>query len=179
MKKVYYRGPFVFSVGLLLFFLYILVTSFQYHAEVRLFPLLVSVLGLTLSLFILVGEFFPKMLQMLEVSLEAMWGKRIPRMAETESTVERWGAALKVLGWMSFFFISIYLFGLVTSFPVFLFFFLLTQAKLGWIKALIISIVSGGIFYAVLTLGFEAFVWRGVIPELIPGILGGDTAPPL
>ncbi len=180
MEKVYRRGPFILTVLVILFFLLMFVFSFQYSPERRAFPQLAAVVGGTLSIITLMGGFFPKLAKATEVKLgrAASLEEETEGIPEAELKLETWRAVLTAIGWLSFAAVGVYFVGFFATIPVFLFSFFRVQAKLGWMRTLVMTVVGGGILYSMLLFMARGTTWSGAIPEVIPGIIGGALVPP-
>jgi hypothetical protein len=86
---------------------------------------------------------------------------------------------LQVITWIISFFATTFIFGFFVSAGLFLFFFLMIEGKIQWLKAMVIAVSLVVLLYVVVERGLMLSLWPGVILEIIPRVLGGGITPPL
>ncbi len=156
------------------------VAASGYVRGVRLVPLVVGVPTLILLLLLLLGEFRPSLMQVMEKVIDSTWGggKTATPGQEDSRNAPPWSAVLRILGWTSGFFAALFLFGYYLIPVVFTTAFLIGEAGVKFFRAAILSLSIGVVLYSGLAL-LKVDLWTGAIPEIIPGYLGGSIIPPL
>ena len=76
--RVRRKGSLVCSLTLSLFVVILLVAAWQYPREVQLVPYVVGIPTLLLFMVLLIGEFYPTLMNWMESALEDLWGGRTP-----------------------------------------------------------------------------------------------------
>jgi hypothetical protein len=157
-----------FSLLLLVFVLWITLTSLEYSSSARLFPLIVSVVSLGLLILIVLNNaedlsnrtLLPDRLQ---------FGQDATAESAPEEVVQQRRATGRILGWIVGVLVLTYLFGMDFALFVFLLAYYRYQAGLGWVRSAIITVGLWlslvGIFVFVLGVPFP----EGVIVELLLG----------
>ena len=84
-----------------------------------------------------------------------------------------------VYGWLIGYYVLTFIFGYYVATPVFLVAFLTKESGLTWMKSLGVMVVSLVPFYVVFRLILDIPLWPGVLPRILPGILGGGSIPQL
>jgi len=167
--KLLRRWSFWFSLLLLLIVLVFVLLSFGYSADARLVPLVVGIPTLALAILVLLGERYPRLTTLFDVSLEDLGkvGHAESAPTETHST----GKLLALLAWMFGLLILVFLAGYVIAIPIFTLLFLKISTRASWLKTIIITLIMGGIIYG----GFEVWM-RG---NLFEGMFFEAILPPI
>lgn len=84
-----------------------------------------------------------------------------------------------VYGWLIGYYALTFVFGYYVATPVFLAAFLTRESGLTWMNSLGVMVVSLLPFYVVFRLILDIPLWPGVLPRILPGILGGGSIPQL
>lgn len=155
------RGHLIFTLVLALFVVIVLTGSFEYRTELRTIPVVVAIPTLILLISILVRDFVSK-------TKERVEGDNVKQKF-----------VIRIMGWMVLFSGAILCLGFFVSVPLFVFVFLLTEAQLRWSSSIIASVVITGAFLIIFCLGLKITLWPGIIPEVLPKILGGGLLPPV
>lgn len=176
------KGPFIFSVLLFLGVAAMLVTSFQYSANAREFPLIVGIPTLIFLGISLAFEFFPGKLRALEVGIEDLWGGTAPQVgaSEEEETVDpaKRRKVLQIMAWIVGFFVAVYFIGFPLASTLFVIAFLIVEGKSPPLSVVTLTVLVLLMLY-VFQKAFLVDLWLGALPQAIPGILGGGIPPPL
>lgn len=171
MKKVSKRRL-LFAGLVVTFTLVIVLTSFSYFPKARLLPLVVGIPTLIFSILALIGEIYPKLLRLLDVSLIDYTAGGLVK--EEESLGKPKDTTRQVLNlslWLTGFFILVYLVGFLISIGVFGLLFLKVYGKVGWLKAIVVTAGTWGFIVGM----FEVFMKV----ELFQGVLFGAIVPPI
>lgn len=161
-------GVFLIVVALLM-----VVRATSYEFQGYIFPVIVGGLAI-LFLAVVLGEDFSKRAAHI---VQAILG---PFSGRGEQRLE---VGLKelmpVLVWLFGFLASTFFFGTVVSNLIFIFLLLWQNARMPWYKAAMFALVVDGFIYLLFGVAFKPSQWPGIIPSLIPEIIGGGSLPPL
>ncbi len=163
--RFYRKGSFLFTLLIFMFFLLLFFLSFNYDEQTRLTPLVVLIPGLIMTLFVLIGEFFPKLLSRMEVnliSLKQEGEKTEAPLSIATKLVGRKGLLI-VTGWLTAFCILVFLFGFFIAIPITLFLFLTLFGGQSWLKSLAITAACWAFIYVVFNFLFEYELFRGIV----------------
>ena len=173
------RGSLLFTTVVGGFITLLLWTGLGYPPEVQVLPLVVGLPALALTIVLLVGEFHPPVMQWLDSALDELWGGRQetsdPAVTQPASP---WGPVLRMMAWAVGFFAAVFLLGLFVVPPLFIVVYLVTEAHMRLVAALLASLVASTCLYAGMAL-LGVDLWTGSIAEIVPGIFGGGIIPPL
>ena len=159
-----------FSVLILLFVLFIIVTSFNYDYDARLIPLLVGFSTLALVLAVIINEIHP--VSILE-KMNIDWTENLRGQEAVSKTKDKVPTKkfLIILCWIFGFFLLIFLLGFHISIALFTFVFLKIEGKVSCAKALLTAGIVSVAFFVI----FEWAMDFG----LFDGMLFGEIIPPL
>lgn len=142
---------------------------------------------LALIVLLLVGHFYPGLLRWAETALQDVWGDkgtdprsvgRGPESAEGGEGPLPLSAIARSMGYALGFLALVFIFGFYLIPPIFIATYLILDARVPPLWA-----VVAGVGATVLLIGgmqaVNVDVWVGVIPEIIPGYLGGSLLPPI
>lgn len=162
---------FSFSIILILITLGFFVASLTYDRQMSLFPLILSIVTLVLLVIIALSEIFPRMNK-----FAAKFGGDLEEFAGDNDKEEKVTLGLikkhmKIIFWLLLISVAVVIFGFMV-FPLFIFAYIISFDKSKWLFGLIMSLF---ILAVILAMAFIPSVvyWAGVIPEIIPDILGG------
>jgi putative tricarboxylic transport membrane protein len=148
--------------------------SFQYNIQrAGLFPFIVGVCLVALVLVILISESFEGASHILKALLGS-FGNLGRLRGET-----RWIPLLAATAWVCGFIFALVLFGHLVATLFFVFGCLLRTTPLGWKWAAVTSALTTAVVYVVFILGLNTALWPGIMPMIVPKILGGGSIPPL
>lgn len=178
--RVHVRGSLIFSVMLSLFVVVLLVTALQYLREVRVVPFVIGIPTLFLLFILLIGEFYPSVMQWMESTLEDLWGgkTRGSGAGVRSEDMTSWWSILGIVGWAVVFFVLVFFLGFYLVPPLFIAVFLTVEAEVPLHRAILSSLITSAALYGGMAL-LRVDLWSGAIPEIIPGLLGGAIIPPL
>jgi hypothetical protein len=152
-----------------------LVAATRYPYGVKLVPFVVGVPTLILLLVLWLGSVFPEW--------KRLGRKRQAESQDAEKVFEDsdftlWRPVLNTMGWITAYYILIFITGFFVATPVWLTAFFFRKANLSLVKS-----VLGGVFssFAIIRMvhAFGIELWPGAIPKIITRILGGGIVPPL
>jgi len=178
--KLYFKGSLVWSLLLTLFVVVLLVTAQDFPEDVRLVPFVIGIPTVLLFIILLIGEFYPPLMEWMESILEDLWGgKRKGAAVESVSQeVTSWSSVFRVMAWTVAFFVLVFFLGFFLVPPVFIAAFLIMEAGVRPFRAIVASLITSialdsGMFF------LKVGLWMGAIPEIIPGFVGGSIIPPI
>lgn len=173
-----WNGTAIFSICLIAFVLAMVIGSFSFPFEVRITPLMVGSVSLLFLVLLVVGEFHPTLLEWTEATLEDLWGGRQKRNHRIKSGGRNadWPSVLKILIYIFGFWLAVFLIGLAVVPPLFIAIFLIFEADVKIRYATFAALLACLLIIGSLNL-MNVDIWAGVIPELIPGYIGGSIMP--
>jgi hypothetical protein len=140
----------LFSTAILIFLLGIVIYSFKYPFEARLFPWVVGI---------------PAALVMLVQTLTEFSGKESATQEEGDLSEQEGSdprAYASIIAWMIGFLIMIYVLGFLVGIPLFVFLYLKTKG-LGWFRSLALAVGLIIAIYGIFFLGMEMRLYPGLI----------------
>ncbi len=184
VAKPFNRESFLFTIFLFVSVLTMVIISFDYGFNARLVPWIVGFPTLLILLASLILEFFPGTQKSLEMGIENLWGGAMPESNNNPVDEEDAGPVnrlrvFQVLAWIAGFFATTFLLGFFVSAGLFLFLFLKIEGRTPLLRAMVAGALSGVLIYFIVDKGFMLRLWPGVLPEIIPDVLGGGIIPPL
>ncbi len=174
-------GSFIFTLFLGLFVLICLIFARDLHDTLQIATNLAGYTTLALICVLLAGTFYPEILHWTETALQDLWGAGGQNEGAAGAAAEKappWPAVLKSMGYAVGFLLFSFLFGFFVGPPIFLATYLIAEAKVRPLWA----ILAGVIATAILDTGMmmvHVEVWAGIIPEIFEGYIGGSILPPL
>lgn len=174
-------GSFVFSIFLAAFVLICVVEARNFPPLLQVATNIAGYSTLTLIGLLLLGTFRPEILSWTETTLQDMWGGGKEGARDEGAAGEgnaRWPAVLRVMGYAVGFLLLAFLFGFFVVPPVFLALFLIVEAEVRPLPAIVAAVVATALLDGGMML-VHVEVWAGIIPEVIEGYLGGAIMPPL
>lgn len=141
---------------------------------------------LVLFALVLVGEVYPEAIAWMDSPLDEFLqsgeaNKGVPGEVDTDSKNEAaapapWPSVLRVLAYIIGFWALTFLFGLYLVPPLFIVFFLIVEAGVRLRNAVLSTLIACAMLFVGLHL-LEINLWVGVVPEFVPGIVGGAVMP--
>jgi len=159
-------GSIIVTLVLIFFGLTLVIDSFSYIRSQQMIPLIVAVFTL-ICLFSTLGVDL--------LRKEPVEGAAVNESPEGQS----WLSVLQLMGWIGLYLILIFIIGFTLANFIFALAYLLKRAKLNLPKAIIFTVIVTVFMYGFFNLGLNVDLWPGVIPEIIPRVLGGGNLPPL
>jgi hypothetical protein len=151
--------------------------SLSYVTELRTMPLIFGSCGILLLVLLLAGNHIPAMRGISRAgspSVSAPPGggeKTAAKSAEPE-----WRDVLKIMAYMVGFWVAILVFGLTVTVPLLIAGFLIFEARVRAVYAVLCGLIAVVVMVFSLNLmGID--VWPGIMPEIIPDYLGGGLMP--
>ncbi|WP_018922888.1 tripartite tricarboxylate transporter TctB family protein [Salsuginibacillus kocurii] len=110
-----------FNIVFLMIFVWMIIEALNFQEQARYFPFYVGLLACLLMIITIFKEIKDAK-------------KKGP---ETEKFHNHLGRVIRYAGWLLFFVILIYIFGLIPAITIYLLLFLLLEAEIGWIKSIL------------------------------------------
>ncbi len=187
--KVRSTGTFVWVAVMAVAVIAMLVEAASLPPTIREVPNLLGWAVLVLFALLLVGEGYPAATAWMDTPLEELWqggeaNKAGPGDGPDTASKNRaadavpWPSVLRVLAYIIGFWALVFLFGLYLAPPLFIVVFLVAEAGVRLRHAVLSSLIAGAFLFTGLYL-LKIDLWRGVVPEIVPGILGGAIMPSL
>ena len=142
-------GAFVWPCLLALLVAVLLYDARDLPPEVRIVPTLVGATTMLFLVMLLIGAFRPEILSWTQSTIEDLWGgnQRKQRPPDTPEEQPPWSAVLLMMGYAIGFLVAMGLFGYVVVPPFFIALFLVREAKVGVLRAIIVALVtSAGVY---------------------------------
>lgn len=179
MKNPRLNGDFVFTLFLGAFIAILLIDAFSFPSSLQIAIFMGGTVTLGLILLLLIGHFRPEILRWSETTLQDLLGGSDEGATQTtgEDSVP-WRPVLKSMGYAVGFLLLSFLLGFFIAPPVFVATYLILEAKMRPLPA----ILTGIGITALLDTGMllvHVDVWPGAIPEFMEGYIGGAIVPPL
>lgn len=163
--KTYQKGSFIFIALIFSCFLLFFILSLGYGERTRFVPLLVVTPGLLLSIFLLIGEFSPRLLSRLDISLVKIGQNSL----DTEVHLNRGGTLigqrglLIVTGYLIGFSILILLVGFLIAIPICLFVFIKVLGRQSWLMSLAVTAGTWAFIYLLFVVVMNFEIFRGIL----------------
>ncbi len=90
-----------------------------------------------------------------------------------------WRRVAIVYGWLVSYFAMTFVFGFYLSIPVFMALFLTFESRLRPLYAVGVTAATGIPLYAIFRILLDIPLWPGILPRIIPQIIGGGIVPQL
>lgn len=171
-------GEFIFAAALGIFVLVILLVTSQLPPLLRYGPFIAGGLTFVFIVVLLAGKFHPGILSWTETALQDLWGGESAsrKLEEAEEKPAPWAPVLRVMAYALGFMLGVYLLGFFVAPPVFVALYLIFDARVKPVPAIVFAFGLCG--SAALTLAaLNVFLWTGIVPEIVPGYLGGAVPP--
>ncbi len=180
-------GSFIFTLLLGVFVLVCLVAAEELPDSLQITIRMAGYSTLLLVVLLLIGHFKPGLLRWTETALQDVWGGKggdassvgqAGAGAEGGEEPVPWPAVARSMGYALGFLALVFILGFYLIPPLFIATYLIVDARVParW------AIFSGVAATALLIGGMQAVnvdVWLGMLPEIIPGYLGGSMIPPI
>ncbi|MBP1731199.1 MAG: tricarboxylic transporter [Deltaproteobacteria bacterium] len=174
--------------GALIFELFLMAAVvFFFYSSIRLgpgpgtFPLFVSSAALLLLILIVVSEFFPNVQRYFQSGIESLLGGGVEGAEESPPGEEQERVPVTIVVEMAALVIlipiAIFFLGFFVGVPLCFLPYLIVCRKMRWSTAVIFTVVVWIALYFGLDLLMQFKLWRGAIPELFPGWVGGEIVP--
>jgi hypothetical protein len=170
-------GDLIFTLALIALLAVMMYATLSFPLQLRYTPFITG--GLTLGfLFVLVaGAINPRVLQWTETALQDLWGGGADnKIEETVETPSPWPSVLRVMAYAVGYLLAVYWLGFFLVTPIFLFLYLVLDAKAKVKTAFLTSaILSALLLTALVYLNVD--LWIGRMPEILPDYIGGAIEP--
>ena len=187
--KANITGTFVWVAMMAVAVIAMLVEAASLPPTLREIPNLLGWTVLVLFALLLVGDVHPAAIAWMDTPLEGLRQggnakKRGPgdapdtALKNGAADAVPWPSVLWVLAYIVGFWILIFVFGLYLVPPLFIVLFLVVEAGVLLRHAVLATLIACAFLYAGLHL-LKIDLWVGVVPEIVPGIVGGAIMPSL
>lgn len=174
-------GAFIFALFLGVWVAVCLIVARGFPPSLQIATYLAGFTTLGLICLLLAGTFYPGMLRWAETALQDLWGSGGTDEGAMEAMAEKpppWPAVVKSMAYALAFLLLSFLFGFFIGPPVFLATYLIVEAKVRPLYAILAAILATAALNTGMIL-VHIEVWAGVIPEVIEGYIGGSILPPV
>jgi hypothetical protein len=182
-------GTFVWVAIMAVAVIAMLVEAASLPPTLREVPDLLGWAVLVLFALLLVGEVYPVATAWMDTPLEELWeggdaDKVGPGDVSGASSHNKardavpWPSVLRVLAYIVGFWTLIFLFGLYLVPPLFIVLFLVVEAGVRLRHAVVSTLIACAFLFAGLHF-LKIDLWVGVVPEIVPGMVGGAIMPSL
>jgi hypothetical protein len=169
--KVFLKGSFLFSALVLIIGLVFVIVSFSYSTTPRTVPLALGLFVVAMSILILLGEKYPKLMSKFGGILEDLGETKLAGSGQASPRSKKTGRKFLIIcAWIISFYVMIFLFGYLIAIPIFVIAFLKTNRR-SWLSTMIITVLVSGLAYGGFQLGmradfFEGIVFGGIVPPI-------------
>lgn len=156
----------------------IVIGSNVYEGRQRLVPLVIGIPTMLLLIGIIVVELWPRLAPFNKAK---GGGEDEPVPAATASGINagRWQRVVTIFAWLIGFYVGTLIFGYYVSVPLFLAAFFHEEALVSLPKSIGLAIGVSTFLFLLFNLFLDIPLWPGILPRIIPSILGGGSIPPL
>ncbi len=173
-------GTFVWVAIMAVAVIAMLVEAATLPPTLREIPNLLGWTVLVLFALLLVGEVCPAAIAWMDTPLEGLWQGGDMKEGGPGGVPDAvpWSSVLRVLAYIVGFWALVFVFGLYLVPPLFIILFLVAEAGVRLRHAVLSALVACSFLFAGLHL-LKIDLWSGVVPEIVPGIVGGTVMPTL
>jgi len=155
--------------------------SIAYEGKQRLVAMVIGLPTIGMLAFLIVASLTPSLLAFLRpigVSEDDAPESK-SQDARSNLNAGTWRRVAIVYGWLMAYYVVTFVLGYYVATPLFLVAFLTKESGLTWMKSFGVMLGSLIPFYVVFRLILDIPLWPGVLPRILPGILGGGSIPQL
>ncbi len=177
-----------FNLGVYAFLLTIALSivlgATAYAGKQQLTAFVIGIPTITLLVFLVLAEVTPRL-----IKLTGAFGVSeddAPQAAEDDAggspggmEAGSWRRIGIVYGWLVLYFAMTFVFGFYIAIPVFMVLFLTIESRLIPVYAVGVMVAAGLPLYIIFRLVLDIPLWTGILPRILPGIIGGGTVPQL
>lgn len=174
-------GSFFWTIILGLFVLLLTVVAHGFPDSLKFAPYLAGYGTLAMILILIAGRYYPEILRWTETTLQDLWGGDSDTATGDEAGAEEapsWPAVIRSMSYAVGFLALVILFGLVVITPLFIATYLVVEARVKLVWAVLAAAVASGLLVVGMIL-LQVEIWAGIVPEIIPEYFGGSIFPPL
>ncbi|MDA1036539.1 MAG: tripartite tricarboxylate transporter TctB family protein [Chloroflexi bacterium] len=156
----------------------IVIGSNIYEGRQRLVPLVIGIPTMLLLIGIIVVELWPRLAQF----NKAKGGgedEPVPMATASGINAGSWQRVVTIFSWLIGFYVFTLIFGYYLSVPIFLAAFFNKEGEIALLRSIVIAIGVSVVLFLLFNLLLDIPLWPGVLPKIIPSILGGGSIPPL
>jgi hypothetical protein len=168
---------FVVYAAMLLLSLSFVVGAFVYPGRLRLVPLVIGIPTVLLLVYITLLEIKPEVFTIGRRKPED--GGPPPMATASGINAGQWQRVVTIYGWLVGFFVGVLVFGYYIATPVFLVAFFIKESGLKPMRAVLVTVGVSVLFLLMFYVLLDIPLWPGILPRIIPHIIGGGSLPPL
>lgn len=151
--------------------------SLVYPGRLRLVPLVIGIPTVLLLVYIILMDINPKLFSLARNKGED--GTEAGAPSEPSVNSGQWQRVITIYGWIVGFFIGVFIFGFYIATPLFLVSFLIKESQTKPMRALWVTAGVSILFLLVFYVLLDIPLWPGILPMIIPHMVGGGSIPPL
>ncbi len=175
-------GSFIWTIILGLFVLLLTVVAHGFPDSLKFAPYLAGYGTLAMVVVLIAGRYYPEILRWTETTLQDLWGggdsETVPGDDAGAEQAPSWAAVIRSMSYAVGFLALVILFGLVVITPLFIVTYLVVEARVKLVWAVLAAAVASGLLvFGMILLQVE--IWAGIVPEIIPEFVGGSIFPPI
>ncbi len=177
------NGGFIWTVLLGLFVALLVTVARGFPDLLQFTPNLAGYGTLAMIAILIVGNFYPGILRWTETTLQDLWGggKTGGGATAGDDAPEGetpWPDVVRAIAYALGFLIFVFLFGFPAITPIYVTLYLVKEAQVRFVWAALVGVFVTGLIVTGMVLLYVE-VWAGIIPEIIPGYVGGLILPPI
>jgi len=169
--RIRFSGSMFFTALLVFFAGAIVFVALTYPSDARQAPLLIGIATVALGVLLLIGERYPKLLSMMNVSM-MQYGGSLEETDELEEVGDReeLKRLMVMMGWMVGFFGFVYGVGFLVAIAIFVLAYVKTYARTGWMWSVLVTAGVWVFVYVMFELVIRVELYRGILFGAGPGI---------
>ena len=160
--KYYKKGTFWFTFSLTVFFAIVFWVSLGYGPKARFVPVILSIFMLPLTVILLLGEKYPKLISGFDGTFQASEQKPSDAAVGEEPKEKSHKRVYALAGLLIGSYISIICVGFFITIPLFVFIFCKFFGKLSWFQTLITTAIVEGIVFGLFDVLMKADLYKGI-----------------
>ncbi len=160
--KYYLRGTFWFTAFLSIFFIIVFWVSLGYNPKARFVPIVLSIPMFLLTIYLLLGEKYPKLISGFEGALPTSTVTNSASARDKDKKEKENKKQYALIGLLIGTYISIICVGFLITIPLFVIIFVKFYGKLTWLQALLVTAVVEGILFGLFEVVLKSDLYNGV-----------------
>jgi len=160
--KYYLKGTFWFTLFLAVLFLAVFWISLGYNPKARFVPVVLSIPMFLLTLYLLLGEKYPKLIAGFDGALPVSEPKTPPAAVDREVQVKNNKRLFALIGLLFGTYIAIICIGFLVSIPLFVIIFCRLYGKLPWLQTLLTTAIVEAILFGLFDVLLNSDLYKGI-----------------
>ena len=168
--NIYRKMSFWYTILILIIFFAVILMSLTYGEKARLVPLLISISGAVLTLFVLIGEKYPDLIKRFDFSLTQFVAEEKENgTGHAQAGEIPLRGILTFLAWVMWAAVLIFFIGFQFAIPLYVFSFLKIFGRLTWLRSIITAVMASCLLYGLFEIALKVSLFKGILfGELIP-----------